>query len=510
MVRVQLKWRHQYQFAGYYAAIEKGFYREVGLGVSVSEDALGVTPVDQLMLGRVEFAVADTGALIYRSTGVPLVALAATFQHSPSILMTRADSGIEKLEDLKFRRLMLGGGFMNAELIAMLQRGGLSFEELNVVPGENTVEALIAGRAEAYNAYTTNEPFFMEKRGVPYRVFQPRDYGVDFYGDILLTTEALIEESPKLVEDFRAATMKGWAYAVEHPEEVVDIILAKYNSQSKSREHLLFEARELTKLILPSVVPIGYMNQDRWRRIENVFLAQGRLARRVDLSKFLYSAGEFNQFLAVLDRHRVKVITGGIAVIALLMVFYIVSLRFQIRARTSELEDAKRRAEEDARTDVLTGLPNRRQFLEVFGRDLARAIRQNIPVTLILADIDHFKQINDQYGHLAGDEALRKVSDILSAHVRSGDVAARIGGEEFALGCFNTTLDETLQLAERLRHEVEATPIEFDGEPVKITLSFGLAERGPDRNEVDQIIDAADLALYEAKNQGRNRVHTFT
>jgi diguanylate cyclase (GGDEF)-like protein len=507
-VRLQLKWRHQFQFAGYYAAIDKGFYREAGLDVSVIEYSPGVTPIDQLMQGRVEFAVADTGAMIYRATGVPLVALAAIYQHSPSILLTRGDAGIETLQDLRHRRLMLGGGFMNAELTTMLRRAGLPVEKLDLVPSNTKLDTLIDGRVDAYSAYTTNEPFFMAQRGVPAKIFQPRDYGVDFYGDVLLTNEGLIAEAPDLVEAFLDATLKGWSYAVEHPDEVVELILERYNSQNKTRDHLMFEAKELIKLILPNVVPIGYMNEERWRRIEAVFEEQGRLSRPVDLGRFMYMAGDWGRLRSYLYHRRLEFAGGAVALLALLAAFHIVGLRVQIRARTRELEVAKSKAEEEARTDALTGLPNRRQFFEGFRRDLSRAARQNAPLSLIVADVDHFKQINDTCGHSVGDAVLRRVGDVLRAHVRSGDLAARIGGEEFALGCFDSPLEETRQLAERLRREVEELEIFHNGQPLNVTLSFGVTERAPDQT-AEQMFDAADRALYDAKRDGRNRVSVF-
>ena len=504
-VRVQLKWRHQFQFAGYYAAIEKGFYRDAGLDVTLIEYAPGVTPIDQLMQGRVEFAVADTGALIYRAGGVPLVALAAIYQHSPSILMTRADTGIETIKDLRNRRLMLGGGFMNAELTTMLRNAGLPVEKLDIVPSDTSLDTLIDGRVDAYTAYTTNEPYFMAQRGIPYKVFQPRDYGVDFYGDVLLTNEKLIDEKPDMVGAFRAATLKGWSYAVAHPDELVDVILQRYNTQNKARDHLEFEAAELTKLILPNVVPIGYMNEERWRRIQAVFEQQGRLSRRVNLTRFMYPSGDWGQIMQYIDRYRAELAAGIVVLLALLAVSHIVSLRVQINARTRELEVAKHRAEDEARTDELTGLSNRRAFFEGFGRDVARAERQNMPVSLILADIDHFKQINDANGHSAGDAVLRRVGAVLRAHVRSGDLEARIGGEEFALGCFGSPLEETRQLAERLRREIEQMDLTHDGRPLAVTLSFGVTERAPGQT-AEQMFDDADRALYEAKRGGRNRV----
>lgn len=504
-VRVQLKWRHQFQFAGFYAAIAKGYYRDAGLDVKLIEYSPGVTPIDQLIGGRVDFAVADSGALIYRATGVPLVALAALFQHSPSILLCLASSDIQTLADLRGKRLMFSGGYMNAELMAMLKTAGIRPDDFTMIPADTSVQVLLDGKVDAYNAYITNEPDILRRRGIPYRIFQPRDYGVDFYGDLLITTESKIAEDPKLVRAFRAATLKGWAYAAEHPAEVVDMILAKYNTQHKTRAHLLYEAHEAIKLILSDVVPIGYMNEQRWQRIEDIFLAQGVVKQRVDLAKFIYRPDDTALVWRTVARHGREI---GVAVVLLvvgLLLAHIAHLKTRIAASTRALREAKQRAEEEARSDVLTGLANRRHFIEVMDHDLAQATRREMPLSMLLIDIDFFKRVNDAHGHAAGDEALRRVADVLRSGVRSSDVVARIGGEEFAVGCPSSPLEETRRLAERLRRTLEAAEIRFQDASFRITVSIGLALRGADES-LDDLLHHADRALYEAKKGGRNRV----
>lgn len=504
-VRVQLKWTHQFQFAGYYAAVHNGYYRDAGMEVSLIEHSPGVTPIDQLMGGRVDFAVADSGALIYRSAGVPLVALAAIFQNSPSILISLKESGIRELSDLKNKRAMLSGGYMNAELMSMLQNAGIDSDEIRLVPSDTDISVLIEGKTDAYNGYTTNEPYLLARKDIPFVSFLPRDYGVDFYGDILITTEALIAADPELVRNFRNATLKGWDYAVRNPEELVDLILEKYNSRNKTRDHLLFEANEAKKLILPNVVPIGYMNELRWQNIEAIFRSQGLLTQDVDLTRFLYQADETMRLVEFFNRYKVEIVVGIVLVIGIVLLSHIVRLRIQINARTRELKEAKLRAEIEARTDMLTGLPNRRYFFEELTRDIAQAERHDIPLSIISVDIDYFKNINDKHGHAAGDEALRHAGEVFRNCTRSGDIAARIGGEEFAMACLNTEKDEARKLAERLAQEMESKIINYMEDSFQITFSAGVAvhEKG---DNVEQLLQKADLALYEAKQGGRNKI----
>ena len=504
-VRVQLKWTHQFQFAGYYAAIEQGYYRDAGFEVSLFERRPGATPIDQLIGGRVDYAVGDSGVMLYRTTGVPVVALAAFFQKSPSVLLTLEESGIDELVDLRGQRVMMQGGYLNAELMSMLQAAGLPSDSFTLLPTDTDIAALIDRRTDAYNAYTTNEPFALSELGISHRIFSPSEYGVDFYGDILITTESQIARDPEGVRRFVEATVKGWRYAVEHPEEVVDLIFREYNTQGRSREHLLFEAHRTIELILPNVVPIGYMNKERWQRIESMFRAQGQLERPIDMADFIYTPDDETDFIEALSNHRLE-IAGTLAVLlTLAMVTHILRLRAQVRSRTRELELARERAETEARTDPLTGLPNRRYFFESMVRDVARSEREGTPLALLAIDIDHFKEVNDRHGHAAGDTALIRTAEILGAHVRGSDMAARIGGEEFALACLNAGSSDARHLAERLRAAIEAQVIEHDGQRFSCTVSIGIALREPG-DDVSKLMQRADSALYTAKEEGRNRI----
>ena len=171
-----------------------------------------------------------------------------------------------------------------------------------------------------------------------------------------------------------------------------------------------------------------------------------------------------------------------------------------------DIEEVTKRAS----TDGLTGLVNRRAFDEHLKRLLNETDRFGQPLALILADIDHFKQINDNLGHEAGDEVLRRVAKKLLEGVRNVDVVARYGGEEFAILLPQTALAGATDLADRLRHAVEARPMKFKGEEVSVTISLGVASY-PDAVPSREILfRSADRALYEAKEAGRNCVKAVT
>lgn len=161
-----------------------------------------------------------------------------------------------------------------------------------------------------------------------------------------------------------------------------------------------------------------------------------------------------------------------------------------------------------AERDALTGLHNRRGFDQQLDAEIARFERYRRPFALIMMDLDHFKKVNDQYGHEAGDEVLRKMGEIIATSLRDVDIAARFGGEEFALLLPETDKSDAVEIAERIRKRVEAAEIHAAGHKIHVTTSAGVAAM-PERNvEVGQIVRVADQLLYEAKRSGRNRVVT--
>jgi diguanylate cyclase (GGDEF)-like protein len=164
--------------------------------------------------------------------------------------------------------------------------------------------------------------------------------------------------------------------------------------------------------------------------------------------------------------------------------------------------------EQQALIDGLTGLANRRHAEASLQTELQRASRFGGPLAFVLCDLDSFKSVNDRFGHLAGDDVLRELAGVLSETVRSVDVAARWGGEEFALILPATDAAGGVQLAERAREALEArTILTQEGVPVRVTASFGVAAF-PDHGSGEELVAAADSALYEAKNRGKNRVET--
>jgi ABC-type nitrate/sulfonate/bicarbonate transport system substrate-binding protein len=315
-VKLQLKWKHQFQFAGYYAAIEKGYYRENGLTVELLEAQDGVESAASVLKGDAQFGIATSDLVLMRSEGEPVVALAPVFQHSPMVLLVSKDAHVHNVHELADKPIMLEPHA--AELLAYLEFEGFPASRLKTVAHTYNPKPFMDGKVAAMSAYATDEPFLLKQSGVTFLTFTPRSGGVDFYGDTLFTTEAELAEHPKRVKAFLDASIRGWKYALNHPEEIVDLILTKY-SKRHSREHLLFEAAASKRLIMPHVVEVGYTNPGRWRHIVNVYKRLGMLKGDFSLQGFMYERNPQPDFTWLYFA------LGGSLVLALF--FFVVTIR---------------------------------------------------------------------------------------------------------------------------------------------------------------------------------------
>jgi diguanylate cyclase (GGDEF)-like protein len=187
-------------------------------------------------------------------------------------------------------------------------------------------------------------------------------------------------------------------------------------------------------------------------------------------------------------------------------------LEQRVRKRTFDLEQANKKLESLSITDGLTGIKNRRYFNTIYPREFKRAVRDKKPLALMLLDIDLFKSFNDAYGHLAGDDCLKMVADIIAHEVkRSSDMAFRYGGEEFAVLLPGTKSDGAAPIAEKIRSRIEVSGFKLKGCKKPVTISIGLATCIPNKDISEvQLLSYADEALYQSKQKGRNRVTAYS
>ena len=287
-VSLQLKWLHSFQFAGYYAAKEKGFYAEEKLDVSILPRLPGISNIEQVLKDESQYGVADTGLLEQRLTGKPVVVLASIFQHNPLVYLTLKSSGIVSPYELKGKRVM-EDSYDNAPLLAMLYEAGVSANDFTHLANSFNPDDLINGKTDAMVSYLTDQIDYFKHKGIEINVIDPRNYGVDFLSDNLFTTEQEINRHPDRVRRFLRASLKGWDYALKHQDELIRIILDKYNPGNRiSAEHLRFEAQKTVKMILPEAVPIGHTDVKRFQRIADTYRQLGLISSLEHLNGFIY------------------------------------------------------------------------------------------------------------------------------------------------------------------------------------------------------------------------------
>ena len=327
-VVLQLKWRHAFQFAGYYAAQERGYYREAGLDVRIREAGPGIDVVDQVVSGQAQFGVGTSSLLLARAAGKPVVALAVIFQHSALGLAARGQGALQTVHDLVGKRLMVEP--QSDELFAYFRQEGIAPERLTFLDHSFNIDDLIEGRVDAASVYMTNEPYFLDRAGVDYQIHTPRSVGIDFYGDNLFTSEAELRERPDRVAAFRAASLRGWEYAMAHPEEVVDLILRKY-ARDEDKGFLEYEARHMAPLIRIDLIEVGYMNPGRWAHIADTYADLGLLPRTFAFDGFLYDPGRGRPDF----QHLAPYLAGALAAVLLASGIALYILRINRRLTSS-------------------------------------------------------------------------------------------------------------------------------------------------------------------------------
>lgn len=236
-------------------------------------------------------------------------------------------------------------------------------------------------------------------------------------------------------------------------------------------------------------------------------------AARLMISGFLIGAGAFftRAAAAIVAPHLVSDLMNSstfqaVSFVIGFAVFLVTSVGFLLLFKERAEDDAQRQAA----TDPLTDTFNRRTFLELGAKELARSKRTRQPLSLVMLDLDHFKRVNDKYGHLAGDEVLRRFVDITQVCLRKEDLLVRYGGEEFCVLLPDEGEQGAKVMAERIRYAVEHAAFRHAGKLLPVTVSAGLAELDHEANEtLAQLLERADEALYAAKNAGRNRVVAY-
>ena len=311
--------------------------------------------------------------------------------------------------------------------------------------------------------------------------------------------EAALRENEKINRALRESEEKFRGLVSQSLVGIVIIEDGRFSySNAKFDEIFGYSAEEIRGLGPLDIA----IESDRPLMAENI---RKRLSGEVERAEYVIRAARKNGTVIDVEiQGQVMEIGGKLALISL---FMDVTERTRAEREVQALQETLR---EQSTRDPLTGLHNRRYLEETLGRELILAERNGHPVSLIMGDLDHFKSVNDRYGHLGGDEVLRTFGDLMKRHARGSDIYCRYGGEEFLLVLPQMPANTAAERAEQLRIAMAAGPVPFGTSQITVTASFGVATFPHDGRTGDELIAAADSALYVAKATGRNRVEATT
>jgi len=483
---LQLKWKHQFQFAGFYAAIEKGFYEAEGLNVILNTGDSGINIIKEVMTGNAHFGIESSSLIIARNNNIPVVALAAIFQHSPEVLIARKDSDIKLIKDIKNKHISLGSNGL-ASTKALLLKFNIPQDNLQYGNSTSLTKDLINKETDIIESYITDAPYILDKAGIDQIHFKPRSYGIDFYGDILFTSQNQVENNKRRVEKFTRASLKGWKYAMDNKPELIKIIRDKYNS-SLSEEQLLYEATAMEDLIMPKLIEVGHMNPERWKYIGDMFVQIGKLQPLFSIEGFLFE--DYQRFN---DKKIKRILFILIAILGISLISLIVFFLFNRRLKKAVLD----------RTNQLS-TANQKLTQEINNRKLAhtkltlseerfKRLFEDSPISLWEEDFSTTKRMLDQLAEkgetdienylLTHPEFVAecaqqvKILDVNKAtllymEVDNKEAIINNVKEVFSASALNDFAKELITFYQgKLRYETESEHITFKGNKINVSIT---------------------------------------
>lgn len=400
-VVLQLRWDHQFQFAGYYAAEWMGYYDEEGLEVeirsAIKKDGTLLSSIDEVAQGNAWFGIGAADILIARDKGYPLVVLASIFQQSAVAFFAPKRVKLNRpadLVDLRVSRRL--GDMVDIEMQAMLLAEGIDPALVEPHPfdqREGYLSEMKRGNIDVIPGYIIGTPHEALKIGLEIDSLRPSDYGIDFYGDSLFTSQQVVEENPAQVEAFIRASLKGWEYALEHPGEITGRIIDEFTPRFPIEDFpsfVRFQVDPVKDLTLYPIVQLGNVNPARWQRMHEHLKALGFVSREIRMDTFIYDPARQEQ------RFVARLIKVGIAIavvaflVAVLAVIWIHTLRKAVAVRTLSLNN-----EIKEREQTETAM---RESEERFRRTFDKA-----PIGAAMVDLEYgFIRVNEALCRMTG------------------------------------------------------------------------------------------------------------
>ncbi len=264
-VVLQINWYHEAEFAGYYVAKAKGFYADENIEVTILDWDFDIDTNQRLLDGQADFAITTFDQHRTRVEGnEPLVAVMTVFQIPPPVLFALADSGIQEPKDMAGRRVAIKGEIWRHIVYSTLTNAGIDLSEIVKVEVEHDeIEMLYYGEVDVWTGFAHDEPVEAQLAGYDLNLIFAADYGVGAYEDLLSVHQDTLAQNPDLVARFVRASLKGWQYAVEHPDEAAEIV-ARWQPDESVEFHRL-AMRALIPLVDTLEAPIGWIDVERWQ-----------------------------------------------------------------------------------------------------------------------------------------------------------------------------------------------------------------------------------------------------
>ncbi|HSQ42844.1 MAG TPA: ABC transporter substrate-binding protein [Fibrobacteraceae bacterium] len=338
-VVLQLNGPHSFRYAGFYMAETKGFYAQEDLNVRILPLPSRTTPADAIIFGRADYGVEGADLLLDWSEGKPIISLAAIYQKSSTILVVPSDVTIpEQLQG----KAVFWNRTHALEMQVMFLNAGVSLDSIHLQQTNDEYQSFRLGRLDAFAADQGIAPERLLRDHMDFNVILPGRYGVDFYGDCLITSRRELEQNPRRAKAFLRATLKGWTYAMEHLDESISLVKREFQQEADS-EQIAFEAQSWKDLFQATRVIPGEQNLALWQQNADMLFRLGLLHERLRVRDNIYSLQRIEQEEKTVSLHTVTVV-AVIALVAVFALFGLVSFFWwKMRLRNRELHHGEAR-----------------------------------------------------------------------------------------------------------------------------------------------------------------------
>jgi polar amino acid transport system substrate-binding protein len=284
-VTLQLEWKHQFEFAGFYAAIEKGYYKDIGLEVEIKEFKEDIDITQEVLSGNATFGISSSALILEKLNKKPVVLIASYFKQNALALITKPE--IKTPADLKDKKILaLDWEMKHTSLGVMLKDFNITQNDYTLVNHDFKIDKFVNGEVDAMSVFITSQTYELDKLGINYNILNPANFGIYSYDVELFTSQDVVNSNPEKVKKFVEATNKGWEYAFKNKEEIVELIYNKY-SQRKTKDSLLFEAKQTEQIFKTNVFKIGAIAPELIKLNAQMYTKLGLVDKTTNLNEML-------------------------------------------------------------------------------------------------------------------------------------------------------------------------------------------------------------------------------